>query len=189
MKLFRKKAKIEPVRVMCGLPFIAAYSEHPFTESLNHAAYPDYEFCEMDGLHWCVRVGEMQIPWGFGVDATKRYCANGYLVLSRQNVNAEPFHGKGLPYVRRGKIFYLYECELIDDSLRGFFVFVRSRLLPYVVAIAKKTDPERLQDELKTLPMISEVMQFLNVHHLTMKNVVVKNYEIKKEIKINANEN
>lgn len=175
MGLFKQKEKTkEPVRVMSGMPFIAAYSEHPFEESLRNAKYPDYEFCEVDGLHWCVRVGDIQIPWGFGVASTEKYCANGYIVVSRMNVNAEPFHGKGLPYVQSGKIFYLYGGELIDNELKGFFVFARTRLLPYIVEVAKQTEPKSLQDRLKEdLDKIPEVAQFLQEHRLVLKNVIV----------------
>ena len=54
------------VPVMNGKRFVAAYSEKAFVEAKNSARYSDYTFHELGGMNWCVRVGDIDVPFGFG---------------------------------------------------------------------------------------------------------------------------
>ena len=82
MLWFKKK-----VSVMNGKRFIAAYSPCPMKEAKDNSRYPDYTFHTVENMNWCVRVGDIEIPWGFGSDRFGFY-ANGKILLSRKNVSA-----------------------------------------------------------------------------------------------------
>ncbi|MBE6633757.1 MAG: hypothetical protein E7620_05390 [Ruminococcaceae bacterium] len=156
------------VRVLKGTPFLAAYSEHPFEERRVDA--PDYTFHEHEGTYWCVRVGNIEIPWGFGTDSG--IAANGTVTVSRMNLNYASFTGKGLPYVCENEVFYLYEAvQDSDGRLHGFVPMMRDRLNAILREIANGKDVEELRASLKVLADREDVRALLQEHRLQLKDV------------------
>lgn len=152
--------------------FIAAYSETPFTEEKKKARYPDYTFHKLENLYWCVRVGDIEIPWGFG-QAQVGFSAHGSVTVSRRNVSAVTFDGRGLPYTRIGNVHYLLNDS--DDDAGCFRSFMRDRLVPALQEAAAGMSPEEfrtapLVDALAGIPAISAL---LNEHQLVLKTVTV----------------
>ncbi len=163
----RKRA----VTVMNGRGFVAAYSEHPFAEA--RARHPDYTFHEQDGTHWCIRVGDLQIPWGFCTE--DGLFANGVATVSRMNVNEASFTGRGLPYVREGEIFYLYESYFNEsDELKGFAPFLRERLAEIMREIAAESGEEGLRQGLKAMGEREDVRRLLREHRLELRSILVE---------------
>ena len=113
---FRKRKKILQ-RVMCHDQFIAAYSKDPFFEEKEKMSFPDYVFYECGGLHWCVRVGEIEIPWGFG-NAQLGFGANGSLIVKRRNVAADSLDMKGIAPVQIGSISYIFVIHYCTSFLK-----------------------------------------------------------------------
>ena len=165
--------KSKRVSVINGKRFIAAYSTKPFAESKKQSAYPDYCFYEADGLYWCVRVGDIEIPWGFGDDGNG-YSANGSIVASRRNVDASSFDGKGLPFTKDGEISYLYESEFINNTFEGFSMYMRDKLLGCIREIANRVQardfPLVLEAVLGDDPKVDALMKS---NMLTLKSVRV----------------
>ena len=97
------------IPVMQAPRFFAAYSTHPFIEEKDKARYPDYAFEHLGGMYWCIRIGDINVPFGFGkrIDSFR---ASGLVTLSRRNVSAATVDGLGLPRVQVGEI----------DIARGF---------------------------------------------------------------------
>lgn len=146
----KKKVEIEPISVMkCNKRFVAAYSEHPFTESSKE--FPDYVFSSENGLYWCVRIGMIEIPWGFGEKGVG-FSANGSVWLKRKNLSASlTFDGSGFKFIKVGNIFYLYELELGSDGFYGFSADMRDRLLPEIRKSAIEAgQKEVFKEKLKT---------------------------------------
>lgn len=160
------------VRVMNGKRFVAAYSETPFEEQKRKAVYPDFAFFEANNLNWCVRVGEIKICFGFGVDEVG-YAAHGEILVLRQNLSAECFDGKGFPFKRsQNGIFYLYECEFAGRGFEGFCCRMRDELLPFIKEIAKECSPEGFETALqRNLPKIAGAQQVLKENALVFKGV------------------
>lgn len=192
--------KNKPVKVMNGKRFVAAYSVRPFLEGMSEEGVifkklkwsgeteiPDYKcYQEKDGTYWCVRVGDIDVPWGFGSDVNG-YWANGVITVSRKNVGKEPFDGRGLPFVREGDVFYLYECELGDNGFYGFSIYMRERLLNSLRKLAKGMTKEAFEETLAkdgaaALAAIPEVRELLDEHKLVVKQVILHSVgEDKKE--------
>lgn len=181
------RKKVNPVRVMSGKRFVAAYTPLPIAEEQNRAQYPDYAFGEVNGMSWCVRVGEIEVPWGFGKSEGLDYSASGSFTVSRRNLGAESFDGKGMPYVKCGEVFYLYECEIGDDGLRGFNIYLRNRLMPDLLRIAKKSTPETLEIGLCELGDDPDVIEVLDELGLDLIRVNLR--KINKENYIRRTEN
>ena len=183
--------KNEPVMVMNGKRFVAAYSARPFLEGMietgaiiktlkwsGEKEIPDYKlYQEKDGTYWCVRIGDIDVPWGFD-SSVNGYWANGVVTVSRMNVGSEPFDGRGFPFVREGDVFYLYECELGDNGFYGFSIYMRGQLLNSLRKLAKGMTKEDFEtklskdgaNELKNLP---EVQELLKEHRLDVKQVIL----------------
>jgi hypothetical protein len=166
--------KSKRVSVINGKCFIAAYSTKPFAESKKQSLYPDYSFYESDGLYWCVRVGNIEIPWGFGDDGNG-YCANGSAIVSRRNVDASSIDGKGFPFTKEGEIYYLYESEFTGNSFEGFSMYMRDALLVYIREIAGRFNaqefPSALESALRDDPRVADLM---NANMLTLKSVRIE---------------
>ncbi|MBO5363458.1 MAG: hypothetical protein J6A46_03940 [Clostridia bacterium] len=187
-----KRNQNEPVKVMNGKPFVAAYSNRPFEEGMSaqgvlfktlkwddQTTIPDYQcyYDENTSKYWCVRVGDIDVPWGFGADENG-YWANGLLSFSRKNMSEETFDGKGLPFERVGDVYYLYECELGDGGFYGFSVYIRDKMLDFLKQLAWRTSKEEFRkmienNGVQTLMRIPKVRAFLNEHQLKLKGVVL----------------
>ncbi len=116
---------------MRGEPFVAAYSEHPFYEDTVGALYPDYAFEKSGGLYFCVRVGEIEIPWGFG-DPALGFGANGTVIVRRRNVGADSLRTMGIPFTRVDDIHYAFINHITDGGLDGFTKYLEPRMLPII---------------------------------------------------------
>ena len=123
--------------VMCGEPFIAACSRYPFLESKGGGSYPDYVFDKYGGLYWCVRVGEIDIPWGFG-DGSLGFGANGSITVRRRNVNAASLDMKGITHTQLGDVSYVFVNRLTPSGREGFARHLEPRLLPIIRDIARR---------------------------------------------------
>ncbi len=163
--------KTKRVSVINGKRFIAAYSTKPFVEAKKQNVFPDYCFYESDNLYWCLRVGDIEIPWGFGDDG-RGYSANGSVIVSRRNVDASSLDGKGLPFIKEGDISYLYESEFINNTFEGYSMYLRDKLLVHIREIAKRVSAEEfpniLESSLKNDP---EVAALLKLNMLMLKSV------------------
>lgn len=161
------------VAVMNNRAFVAAFSSKPFKEAKR--AFPDYSFFESEGVFWCVRIGEFNIPWGFSSNGIG-FSANGYIVVSRGNVDATSLDGKGLPFVKQGEVSYLYESEIIDDRFEGFSIYLRDALLRRIREIASTVDaksfPLVIEDSLRNDP---DVIALFKSNMLTLKRINVRN--------------
>lgn len=169
MCIFKKRVKV----LHRGIRFIAAYSDLPFDEAKHANAYPDYSFFDKDGLHWCVRIGNIEIPWGIG-DNGRGYAANGTVTASRLSVDSTAFNKKGLPYTRVGDVYYLYENEFIGNGFEGFAPYMSARLLAHIINIADNSPATSFPGELDTkLRGNIEVKALLDSHSLTLEKVRV----------------
>ena len=164
--------KKKPIKVMNGKRFIAAYSARPFEEAKQGTSYPDYSFHQYEGLYWCTRVGDIAIPWGFGKGLVG-FSACGSITVSRRNVNAVSFDGRGLPYVKEGEVCYLYEKELVGDQFQGFAIYMRDQLKESIHAIARKCSgsPESFPDMMEKLGERAEVLDLMDEHKLILKEI------------------
>ena len=158
MSLFKKHAVFQAKK------FIVAYSSKPFCEAKKRDIYPNYSFFESDGLYWCVRVGELEVPWGIGASSTGgRFSANGTIVVSRQNVDASSFDGKDLMFTKCGDIYYLYESELVNGRFEGYVIYLRDAFLATIGRIANnseaKTFPDILEQSLRDDPKFSSLLK------------------------------
>ena len=160
----------KPVAVMNGKRFIAAFSARPFKEAKNGGQFPDYTFHEYGNMYWCVRVGDIDVRWGFG---NGEVYANGVITLSRMNVSAASFSGKGLPYVKVGEIFYLYEEELKADRVEGFVPYMRKKINGAVAEMAKGKSPEELEVLVGSIGEHPEIREILNEHRLVVRSAHV----------------
>lgn len=162
------------VSVMCGEPFVAAYSRHPFTEARCGGSYPDYVFDSYGGLYWCVRVGEIEIPWGVGYDELG-FGANGSITVRRRNVNAASLDMKGIPQTQLGEISYLFVNRVSASGREGFARYIEPQLLPFIRAVADKHGYDgfagALVDELMRSDELAEV---LDRHEMTLVSVFVR---------------
>lgn len=173
---FKKK-----VSVMNGKPFIAAYSDKRFKESKSRVAHPDHTFHDSDGAHWCVRVGDVKVPWGVG-DQGKGYSANGTLTVSRLNVDEASFTGRGLPFVKEGDVFYLYEMiEGQDDEMIGFVPYIRDEVLKFFTGIASNTDADGFAEAVNGLKSDPDFTKLLMDHRLVLKGVTITKINIIKK--------
>ena len=166
-KLFKRK---KPITVMRGKKFVAAYSEYPFVEAKSGADYPDFSFHESGGLYWCVRVGDIDIPWGIGGDDIG-FKANGFVKVSRRNVSAVTFDGRGFEYKRVGDVFYLYESELGDDGFFGFSPFMQRFLIRAIKGIAKQSTDESFRANVERISEVPEIAALLEEHKLIIRSV------------------
>ena len=153
--------------------FIAAYSERPFREEKNKAQYPDYTFHKLKNLYWCVRVGDIVIPWGFGRDQVG-FAAHGSFTVSRRNVSAVTFDGRGLPYTRIGDVYYLLNEN--DGDGGCFRDFMRDRLTPALQTVAAGMSPEEFRTAALCEPLaaIDAIAALLREHQLDLKTVTVE---------------
>ncbi|MBR4942743.1 MAG: hypothetical protein IKZ28_01820 [Clostridia bacterium] len=178
------------VKLMNGKRFVAAYSRYPFEECMkkegtifkklkwsDETEIPDYQcfYNEADKTYWCVRVGEIEIPWGFGADVNGEYWANGLILVSRQNVGKEPFDGRGLPFTTEGEVTYLYECELTDNGFKGFSIYMRERFLNAIKRMAKDLPQAEFEKAFsaEALKKDKEVEEILSLHKLTLTKVIL----------------
>ena len=156
--VFRKKSSVFDI----GKPFIAAYSKKPFAESKNSGDYPDYRFFYSGGLYWCVRIGNIDIPWGIA-DNGRGFCANGSITVSRLRVDATSIDGKGYPFVKKGNILYLFEYELSKFTFEGFTTRIRDQILVIIQRIADETSaenfPSKLENELRKDPGFNAILE------------------------------
>lgn len=140
------------VRVMrAGQPkFFAAHSALPFAE--EHEDYPDYAFYTLGNRYWCVRVGDLEVPWGVCVDVgnSNELWANGIIRVKRLN-RAATLDGKGFEYVKASNgVFYLYEKVFQDNRFSGFVIRLRDEFLPILSEIARAAkDPTAFQRDLQ----------------------------------------
>ena len=171
MWLFRKNT----ADIVFDPPFVAAYSELAFTEAKNSAKYPDYSFHSVGGMNWCVRVGEITVPWGFSArDAG--FSSNGVFVVSRANVSAATFDQKGFSYVKKGEVYYLYENEMDDGgSFYGFSVYMRNLLLPELKKFAKEHSGDYFARNIDAFLQLDEVNKLLSAHRLKLVAVRINN--------------
>ena len=97
----------DKISIMNGKRIVAAYSTAPFAEATD--GYPDYTFFDREvtdqrgkrqTMHWCVRKGRIEIPWGTTF-RNGECAANGSLYVSRRKVNEATFYGEGLPFVTK----------------------------------------------------------------------------------------
>lgn len=170
--LWNRKKRIP---VMCGKRFVAAFSESPFVEERDGARYPDYSFHTVEGMHWCVRIGDIEVPWGFAPDehAGIGFSAFGVITVSRRNVSAVTFDGRGLPYVRRGEIFYLFENEF-ENGFFGFSIYLRDRLLGSIKALAADKTADAFREALPALDRLEAVRRTLDEHKLVFKEIRIQ---------------
>lgn len=167
--LKKKKA----VSVMNAKKFFVAYSEYPFLEEKN--GYPDYEFQTVANLHYCVRVGDLNVPWGFGSYDGIGYAANGEIHFARKNVGVQTFHGKNLPYEKVGDVFYLPECEFYGEKYHGYTIYLRDHIIPIIKKIAKERDADGFERELsEEFSRLEEVQQLMREHALMFKGVTIR---------------
>ena len=157
--------------------FIAAYSEHPFSESKKQASYPDYYFYYADGLHWCVRVGEIEIPWGVR-NQKSGYSANGSIFVSRRNVDASLFDGKGFPFKKIGKISYLYESEFTSGGFEGFADYIREKLIGCIYDLSDNVGPDEFKIAMEGLKDNPNVKSTLKEHMIEFKSVSISDLRI-----------
>ena len=115
------------IPVMQAPRFFAAYSTHPFTEEKDKARYPDYAFERLGGMYWCVRIGDIDVPFGFGKRISS-FRASGIVTLTRRNVSAATVDGLGLPRVQVGDVCYFFEDRYGNEG--GFIEFMQDRLNP-----------------------------------------------------------
>jgi len=163
--------KKKSVALMKNKRFVAAFSEFPFEEERGGAQLPDYTFHEYGNMHWCVRVGDISVGWGFG---NGRVYANGYAVLSRLNVNAASFSGKGLPYVKLGDVYYLYEYETdAKGNDYGFCPYMRQRLNSAIRSVAEGREASELKPLIQEIGEHPDIKELLAEHHLVIRSVRV----------------
>ena len=155
----------KPVEVMRSVDFIAAYSEKPFAEAKSESRYPDYSFHKVDGMHWCVRIGEIKILWGFGV-THGLFVANGEITLSRKNVSALSLDGKGFDYTRCGDIFYLSE--------ENYIAALKPELLNVIRSFAQTSSPDTFKIDINSIGDYPPMKEFLDKNRLTISSVFVK---------------
>ena len=138
--LFKRRKK-SPPSVMRSEPFVCAFSEYPFLETKSKAQYPDYAFDKSDGLYWCVRVGEIEIPWSF-VDDELGFGANGSFIVKRRNVNGASFDMKGIESTKVGDINYVFVNHVTSEGRQGFVKYFTPRLQPIIRRIAERIGRE-----------------------------------------------
>ncbi|MBP3309174.1 MAG: hypothetical protein J6L90_07015 [Clostridia bacterium] len=172
--MFFRKRKNNLQRVMCREPFIAAFSDKPFYEAQDGAAFPDFVFCEYDGHFWCVRIGEFEILWGFG-DRQLGFGANGSVILKRHNMNAATFDMKGIPTTRVGEISYMFINRITDRGREGFAKYLEPRLLPHIVDIARRSGADDFKTALaEELPRCEALSEMLAEHGIELMSATVK---------------
>ncbi len=172
--MFHRKRKKILQRVMCREPFVAAYSSEPFFEMKDGASYPDYVFDEHGGLYWCVRVGEIEIPWGFG-DEALGFGANGSLIVKRRNVDAASFDMKGTPQARVGDISYVFVNRATERGREGLARYLEPRLIPIIKELASRCGHEGFADAARRgLPENGELVRLLDEHEMTPVSVYVR---------------
>ncbi len=160
---FRKRAS-NLQRVMCNEPFIAAYSNSPFYEARDGAAFPDYVFDDYGGLHFCLRVGELEMLWGFG-DKELGFGANGSLIVKRRNVDASSLDMKGIPVTRVGEICYIFVNRVTERGREGFARYLEPRLLPHIKDIARRYGKEGFSEALPSELIKNEELRALLDEH------------------------
>ena len=163
---------IRKVSVMNGKPFVCAYSKRRFREACHTGIYPDHTFHSQGDMHWCVRVGDITVPWGFG-DCGGGYSANGTVTLSRLNVDEASFCGRGLPFRKDGEIFYLYESELTETGFEGFAPFIRDRIVPHLKILSHTVDERSFTQAVQGIRNNPDVIALMREHKLTVKTVTV----------------
>ena len=162
-----------------GFPYCAAFL--PTLKSWQGRSTPKPPVPKRsDGIHWCVRIGNIDIPWGIG-DNGRGYAANGTITVSRLSVDSTNFNKKGLPYTRVGDVYYLYESEFTGNGFVGFAPYLRDRLLPHIINVADSSPATSFQGELDTkLRENPELKMLLDSHNLTLEKVRVDRITNKK---------
>ena len=139
---FKKKKKAKTVSVFTSnKPFVVACSEYAFEEADKQ--YPDLSFFEDNGLHWCVRIGDISIPWGLGADS---FGASGVLNVARHNVNDSSFDRRGYrDYKTCGDVRYLFLSDFDGNDFYGFTIALRDRINPIIRDLAKGLSREEFE--------------------------------------------
>ena len=163
--IFGKK----PVEVLGRRGFVAAYSTHPFVEANDNADYPDYSFYRIGKMHWCVRIGQMKLNWGFGLVHCVPFAANGEITLSRKNVSGESFDGRGFRYTKLGEVFYLDEDVFLSS--------IKVELLEIMKSFARGSSSESFARNVNMIDEYPPMKAFLEKNRLALDSVLVKNIE------------
>ena len=175
--LFNRRKK-SPPSVMRGEPFICAYSEYPFLETKSKSQYPDYVFDKYDGLYWCMRVGEIEIPWSF-IDDDLGFGANGSLIVKRRNVNAASFDMKGIECTKVGDIQYVFVNHVTDQGRQGFVKYLTPRLQPIIRKIAERIGRESFIGSVGDEMLANgELAAILDEHEMVLVSVSVGGIKI-----------
>ncbi len=125
-----------------GLFVAYSDSKHPFVGP-KEAAPPHYFKYDADGKQWLIRMGEIEVPWGFSADITEgRYAANGSILLERANVAEIP---KGLNFEACGEGENMFYCHYdlsfknddADPGFVGYAVYLRDRFIGLIKAAAQ----------------------------------------------------
>ena len=181
--------------------FFAAYSDskHPFVDSEENAP-PGYHCRKApDGKQWLIRMGEIEVPWGFSADITKgRYAANGSILLERSNVDETPLLGlKGLNFETCGEGENTFYCHYdlsfkndgTDPGFVGYVVYLRDRFIGLIKAAAQtrsakefeafmrgsKTVYDRLGNDLSQGFAANKAVQaLLGEHHMEVKLITAE---------------
>jgi hypothetical protein len=190
----------DKISIMNGKRIVAAYSTAPFAEATD--GYPDYTFFDREvtdqrgkrqTMHWCVRKGRLEIPWGTTF-RNGECAANGSLYVSRRNVNEATFYGEGLPFVKErvagAEVWYLYESEFTGEGFRGFSVYMRECLLPYIRRVAEERGVEGFRAAVETdeatecaLMKMKGFAGKLEEHHLDFAEMIVHDVREKEVVK------
>ena len=164
------------IPVMQAPRFFAAYSTHPFTEEKDKARYPDYAFERLGGMYWCVRIGDIDVPFGFGKRIAS-FRASGLVTLTRRNVSAATVDGLGLPRVQVGEICYFFEERYGNES--GFIEFMQDRLTPEIAEAAAKLGPDGFRDGIREALLTDKTVgELLDAHQMELKAVAVETLSV-----------
>ena len=154
-------------------PFVAAYSEYPFKEAKN--SIPDYRFDQSGGLYWVLKVGEMQVRWGVGAQNFRAY---GVVNVERQNKNWLSLDAKGLPFRKRGDVYYLYTEEEEGIEMVGFLPYLAQNYINPLIEALITDDMDADAFRVKLQQQNAENNEILKnmtqSHSLTFKSFVIQ---------------
>lgn len=159
-----------------GAPsFFAAHSSFPFAEA--NEDYPDYAFYSLGNRYWCVRVGDLEIPWGINVELENgnRLWANGIIRIKRLNHKAH-LDGKGFTYTKeKNGVFYLYEKVFRETHFCGFAIHLRDEFLPILTEIAQTAqDVPTFKKALQAFPTHADAIAVLDKDLIFSENSPVR---------------
>ncbi len=175
--LFRKKINIDSYLSNPDprKSVMAAYSRYRFLET----AHSDFVFEHYKGLYWCYRVGNIKGgDFGFGAFDGVGFKVNGYYQISRRNVSAKTFEGKGLSFTKEGDIWVLYTSrfqkvgnQVVYD---GFSNDVKRALDAELLKVAKESTADSFREAVQSFKDRPKVKEITDRYRLILEDVVIE---------------